>query len=317
MRFLITLLLSSLFVNVYAQRQNVYYLKNSGQAVSNRDSADYTRIVREPDSGSVLYKVMEFYMNGTPKLLGLSSTIDPVKFEGISTTFDKSGKRGSVLNFKSGRLSGEQYYYYPNGKLREVRTYLSPDKDLKESYLINSFNDSTGKVLVTAGNGHYQNDDHQTKTFAEGDLKDGLKQGEWKISVKNDSIIVNETYNSGTLVKGTAKFANGEVFTYDKPETLPQFPGGVNAFGKFLSRTLRYPIDAQRNGIQGRVILAFVVEKDGSLTDIRPVGKSPSPLLTEEATRVLNESPKWQPGIQYGRAVRVKYTVPIVFNLGR
>jgi TonB family protein len=317
MRFLVTLLLWSLLINAYAQRQNVYYLKNGGRSVSTRDSADYTRIVREPDSGSVLYKVMEYYVNGTPKLLGLSSTVDPVKFEGISTTFDKNGKRQTVLNYKAGRLLGEQYYYYSNGKMREIRTYLAPDKNFKESYLINTYNDSTGKVLVTAGNGHYQNHDYQNKLFTEGDLKDGLKQGEWKTSVKNDSIIVNETYNAGTFVKGTAKFANGEVLTYDKPETLPQFPGGINGFGKFLSRTLRYPADAQRNNIQGRVMVAFVVEKDGSLTDIHPIGKSPSPLLTDEATRVLNESPKWQPGMQYGRAVRVRYTVPIVFNLGR
>ncbi len=317
MRILITFILSSLLASAFAQRQNVYYLKNNGRSVSTHDSADYTRIVREPDSGSVLYKVMEYYPNGTAKLLGLSSTIDPIKFEGVSTTFDKNGKRGAVLNFKAGRLLGEQYYYYANGKLREARTYLPPDKDFKESYLINIYNDSTGKALVTAGNGHYQNHDYQNKTFSEGDLKDGLKQGEWKISVNNDSVMVNETYNSGSFVKGTAKFANGEVLIYDKPETLPQFPGGISAFGKFLGRTLRYPADAQRNGIQGRVMLSFVVEKDGSLTDIHPVGKSPSPLLTEEATRVLNESPKWLPGMRYGRAVRVKYTVPIVFNLGR
>ncbi|WP_342646587.1 TonB family protein [Mucilaginibacter sp. CSA2-8R] len=317
MRSLITILLSSILFSAYAQRQNVYYIKGISQKVSTRDSADFIRIVREPDSGSVLYKLTEYYGNGTQKLLGLSSTIDPIKFEGISTTFDKNGKRRTVLNFKAGRLLGDQYYYYPNGKLREARTYLAPGKDFKEIYLINTYNDSTGKALVTAGNGHYQNQDYQNKTFSEGELKDGLKQGEWKTSVKNDSIIVNEIYNSGTFVKGTAKFANGEVVTYDKPETLPQFPGGVDGFGRFLGRTLRYPADAQRNGIQGRVMLSFVVEKDGSLTNIHPVGASPSPLLTEEATRVLNESPKWQPGMQYGRAVRVQYTVPIIFNLGR
>ena len=317
MRLLITFLLSASLINTFAQRQNVYYFKTNGRSVPNRDSADFTRVVREPDSGTVLYKVMEYYINGTPKLLGLSSTINPIKFDGINTTFDKNGKRQAVLNYKSGRLLGDQYYYYSNGLLREVRAYLPADKDFKESYRINTFNDSTGKALVTAGNGHYASYDRLNKTRAEGDLKGGLKHGEWQMSVKNDSILLNEVYSTGVLVKGTAKFANGEVLTYDKPETLPQFPSGINGFSTFLGRTLRYPADAQRNNIQGRVMVSFVVEKDGSLTDIHPVGKSPSPLLSDEAIRVLNESPKWQPGIQYGRAVRVKYTVPIVFNLGR
>ena len=98
-------------------RQNVYFYKNSGKQVKERDSADYTRVIREPDSGSKFFKVLEYYINGKPKRMGESSTIDPIMLEGQCITYHNSGGRKEVLNYKRGKLINEQYYYYPNGKL--------------------------------------------------------------------------------------------------------------------------------------------------------------------------------------------------------
>jgi bla regulator protein blaR1 len=97
-------------------------------------------------------------------------------------------------------------------------------------------------------------------------------------------------------------------------EQLPQFPGGIQAFGKFLASNIRYPKDAREKGIQGRVIIAFVVEKDGSLSGYKIV-RSVNPDIDAEALRVLEMSPKWSPGTQKGEAVRVQYSVPISFKL--
>jgi TonB family protein len=98
-------------------------------------------------------------------------------------------------------------------------------------------------------------------------------------------------------------------------EHLPEFPGGIQAFGKFLASNIRYPKDAREKGIQGRVIIAFVVEKDGSLSDYKII-RSVSSDLDAEALRVLEMSPMWSPGTQKGEAVRVQYSVPISFKLG-
>lgn len=97
-------------------------------------------------------------------------------------------------------------------------------------------------------------------------------------------------------------------------ENLPEFPGGVEKFGAYLSKTIRYPAVDRENGTQGRVILTFVVERDGSLTDIK-VSRSLSPGTDAEAVRALKGSPKWKPGIQNGRPVRVQYSVPVSFTL--
>ena len=101
---------------------------------------------------------------------------------------------------------------------------------------------------------------------------------------------------------------------FDVVEEMPHFPGGAAALQAFLSSNTKYPVVAQENGVQGRVIVSFVVERDGSITDVKVV-RSVDPSLDREATRVVKSMPRWSPGKQNGSAVRVKYTVPVVFRL--
>lgn len=97
-------------------------------------------------------------------------------------------------------------------------------------------------------------------------------------------------------------------------EEQPEFPGGNTAMMKFLSDNIKYPVIAQENGIQGRVITNFVVERDGSITDVQVV-RGVDPSLDKEAIRVIQSMPKWKAGKQRGSAVRVRFTLPVVFRL--
>ena len=101
---------------------------------------------------------------------------------------------------------------------------------------------------------------------------------------------------------------------FDVVEQMPSFPGGMGALMSWLSQNIKYPVIAAENGVQGRVIVQFVVEKDGSITDVK-VAKSVDPSLDKEAARVVKSMPHWIPGKQNGSAVRVKYTVPVTFKL--
>jgi protein TonB len=105
-----------------------------------------------------------------------------------------------------------------------------------------------------------------------------------------------------------------ETKVFDVVEQMPSFPGGPSALMQYLSSNIKYPVVAEENGVQGRVVCTFVVEKDGSITDVRVV-KSVDPSLDKEAMRVVKGMPKWIPGKQNGSAVRVKYTVPVTFRL--
>lgn len=105
-----------------------------------------------------------------------------------------------------------------------------------------------------------------------------------------------------------------EEKVFDVVEQMPQFPGGDAALFEYLSTHIKYPTIAEENGVQGRVIVTFVVERDGSITDVKVV-KSVDPSLDKEASRVVAGMPKWIPGKQNGSAVRVKYNVPVTFRL--
>ena len=98
-------------------------------------------------------------------------------------------------------------------------------------------------------------------------------------------------------------------------ETMPSFQGGdLNTFRNWVQSNVRFPQIALENGISGTVVLSFVIEKDGRLTNIQ-VLRTPDRSLSEEATRVLSKSPKWSPGKQRNQVVRVKYNLPVVFRV--
>ena len=105
---------------------------------------------------------------------------------------------------------------------------------------------------------------------------------------------------------------NSQVF--DVVEQMPEYPGGIKALFDYLCQNVMYPEDAEKQKIEGRVIATFIVETDGSISNIEVV-KPAFPSLDAEAVRVLSAMPKWKPGMQNDKVVRVKYTVPISFNL--
>ena len=103
---------------------------------------------------------------------------------------------------------------------------------------------------------------------------------------------------------------------YLMPDQLPEFPGGIQAMMKFLSTNIKYPVEAQKKGISGRVIVQFVIMDDGTLDQAKVI-RGVDPLLDEEALRVVKSMPKWKPGMDRGEAVKVRFTAPIMFNLSR
>lgn len=152
-------------------------------------------------------------------------------------------------------------------------------------------------------------------------MKDGITHKQEKVNQQNESKYVEPQNNltdnkSANSVPSYESKASTVVTTkvYDVVEQMPSFPGGQAALFDFLSKNIHYPVVAEENGIQGRVIVTFVVECDGSITDVRVV-KSVDPSLDKEAVRVTKSMPRWNPGKHNGSAVRVKFTVPVTFRL--
>ena len=145
-----------------------------------------------------------------------------------------------------------------------------------------------------------------------------------------DELMSTKTAIGALDVKGNDD-ANGEVLkikeavaqpepkpevekVFDVVEQMPSFPGGPSALMEWLSNNVKYPVVAQENVVQVRVVVSFVVERDGSITDVKVV-RGVDPSLDREASRVVRAMPRWIPGKQNGSAVRVKYNVPVAFRL--
>ena len=169
-----------------------------------------------------------------------------------------------------------------------------------------------GQSYVTGKNGNFS-----FKAFENAKMiviwkKDGKMMGV--------PVAVNKENNSNMKIVMDREWLNPPADDPDNPvfevvEQMPEFPdGGMSGLMQFLSKNIRYPVNAQKNGTQGRVTVQFVVNADGSISNIGII-RGVDPELDGEAVRVISTMPNWKPGMQKGKAVRVKYTVPVMFRL--
>lgn len=327
------LLFAAIFEAKAQKKQNVYFLKNSGVEVV-KDSADFVRVITEPDSGETNFGLIEYYMNGKRKTLGKVSAFGPNLIrEGVLLSFNKEGKRIEITPYEKGIPKGISYHYFDNGKMYKQIEYgnFAPlsDQMIGKSNDLTSlpFNpnaklifmaDSLGVVYVKEGNGHVKDVKVTAKNVItdEGDYKDGVKDGIWKGSQASPDMSYVETYELGKLITGESTLGDQKYQYKASSFTPPLYKGGIQRFYQYIGSVMKYPSDAARDKITGSVQVGFTVEKDGNIMDVI-VKRSAHPALDEEAVRVVKSSPKWIPATERGIPVRVKYTIPIKFSMSR
>ncbi|MBB3838618.1 TonB family protein [Runella defluvii] len=202
--------------------------------------------------------------------------------------------------------------WYDNGQIAEVIQRERPQAMTQTEERIVGLWARTGQQHVKDGNGWAVKQENEATS--QGQLVNGKKEGRWVSKLADSTLYIDEFYSAGVLTKGTI-YDKGEVRTYTEARKNPQFKGGVPALGQFLSQNLRYPAEASRRNVSGKVYLTFVVCEDGSLCDyeiLKGIGSG----CDEEALRIVKEmSGKWEPGVYRGKKVRVQYNLPISFML--
>jgi protein TonB len=121
-------------------------------------------------------------------------------------------------------------------------------------------------------------------------------------------------FSANTYAQDTAKNKSAPT-VFSTTETAPEYPGGAKAFYKYIGKNLRYPEAAITLGLSGKVVVSFIIEKDGEVSTVTPISCLGAG-CESEAARVISAAGSWQPGFQNGKPVRVQYTVPITFNVG-
>ena len=177
---------------------------------------------------------------------------------------------------------------------------------------------------ITTTTDTVRNDSVDEPYLLEGDVLapelDTMKAEKKKVTCKNeeplaipgDVVVIEEI--EGEMPEITTGEVEGESDVYQIVEQMPEFPGGEAELYHYISKNIRYPQEAKEKGIQGRVFIGFIVEKDGSISNVRNLRGVDSE-LDAEAIRVIQSLPKWKPGKHKGEFVRVSYQIPIVFKL--
>ena len=211
----------------------------------------------------------------------------------------KGLRKGKQLFFdKEGKVTSMEVYTIVHDERKDKvtnrlasETYLYPDGKTRE------------EVVITYGEGkNYMKRSYVRKCY----YPDGQLQYEETMDDKEQT---------ATYYNEKGKVTKRPKQKFERYLTMPEFPGGQEALFRFLSDNVKYPPIAQQNGIQGRVIVQFVVAKDGQIVDAHVVRTGGDPSLDKEALRVIKSMPRWIPGTQRGKPVRVQYTVPVNFRL--
>ena len=207
--------------------------------------------------------------------------------------------------------------WYDNGQIRTVtETPTSKANDYREKLFVNAWS-KDGVQVVKDGDGYWSALSRMYDgklLLEEGAVLAGIKNGKWRGKWTDSTLHYEETYEKGVFKEGVA-YENGQKRSYEQPVVHPQFKGGMNKFYKFLGENIRYPVEASRRGVMGRVMLSFTVCEDGSMCDYK-VEKGVGFGLNEEALRVVKKMDGlWQPGSLRGKVVPVKYDLPINFQL--
>lgn len=211
----------------------------------------------------------------------------------------------------AGLKKGKQLYFNELGRVNEMRIFVlvhNPETGKTHSWLMSE--------TLLYPDGKVQ--EEVVFTYPEKALVEDNKMYTRKGYNPDGTLQFEEHFDKTALI--TYYDENGQVTQHPAQKVEPymvnpEFPGGQQELFYFLAQSVQYPYECQKRGIQGRVICQFVVTKNGKIEDVHVVRSGGHPLLDREAVRVLKSMPKWKPGKQRGKPVRVQYTVPVNFRL--
>ena len=203
-------------------------------------------------------------------------------------------------------------WYRPYAKDRDaLRTYVLADKlFLRSSKTANSEANIIGKLPYGSELITYEMDGEWAKVKAANGEIQAVSYRNGRYGVRFSTTPAPNHHTAQEERPAPAE----DNDTYEVVEEMPKYPGGTEAMMAFIGQHLQYPSVSIENGVQGRVVVQFVIEKDGTPTDFKVI-RSVDPYLDKEAIRVLSLMPKWTPGRQRGVPVKVRYTVPVTFRL--
>ncbi len=297
-------------VEVFGQLPKTTFHDKDGLEVDSISSYYYDVITFSPE-----YELVSYYTK-SGRLREKKITLSSKKFQHRVTYFENGNTmcEGDLYNYSN---VGTVKSYHKNGFLK-AELFFDSAKEAKHRVKVISYKDSVGNALVENGNGFCKQCElgvFSNRSYLEtGQFLNGLKSGEWIGVNDTNDVTYSETYTEGILTHGTQNFM-GQNYTYTEIETQAKPANGIQEVYKLISQKMRYPKAARRRGIEGKVFVQFVIDKEGNIIDTK-VLKGIDPECDNEALNAVKSLPKWKPGYQRGKPVKQRFTLPIQFKLG-
>jgi len=312
--------------------QNIKLFSKKGIKVDHADSSFYYgELISGADSDTIKFYYTESKINLATLVIKNGLLEGPFRY------YYPNGKLKIQGNNGKGMPVGNVLSYYDNGNPKSTIVFVPPFDPMQysENFKILNYWDANGAEIIKDGEGickcefdnlstHYNPwDNEPTINFWyrdfevtylwEGNVKNGLRSSVWK-AYKNGVQELEEKYDNGVFVEGV-RFDEGNKFPYKVLVENAMPKDGMQGFYKFIGANMNYPKEARRKRIEGRVFIEFVLERNGSITEVKSI-KAPHDLLAKEGERVVKLAPKWNPAQQRGKAVKQKMVIPLIFKLG-
>jgi len=285
MKKLFSIAIILLYVPVHVFCQDSLYFDSTYNRVKSREMAKYyERIIRNSDF-----------------VIGQEINYFDVKGKDVKS-FESAVSYSIVLHELESPDRKIEREFTLAGKLKVEKQFIDVPNEKDDNKMISKLN---GKYKEWYSSGILRRNIDYKKGGFDGDLLTYWDNGTLKRQDK---------YLNGKLITGKCFSVDGKEVDFFPYENMPEYPGGEKALLEYISRNVHYPFEAMKSGIQGKVLVRFVVQKNGE-TSRAEIVKSVSPELDNEAVRVVKTLAKWKPGMQDGEPVSVWYTLPISFKL--
>lgn len=294
---------------LFAQEANdkIFYSDSLHQIATADDY--YTKIiVKDYFLDKPEYKYLEYYKSGNLKSEKTISGKDGGHTIGEEINYYENGNKKNSFSYQNKKLNGVSKKWYESGKPKEEGIFDSEKFGTDYFYKVSQFWDENGTQTVINGNGNCNtSDEFYTEN---GSYKNGYKEGDWNGESSKRGIIFHEKYVNGKFIVGETTKNDGTKKTYTVLEKRPEPKKGIQHFYKYIGSKFRYTKESIQNQVQGRIVLQFVVDKEGKIVEPK-IMKSLGYGLDEEAIRVLTSYDEWNPGEQKGVFVKCLYSLPL------
>jgi TonB family protein len=312
--------LLTLCASAYGQLTKVCYDKN--QKASDESMSDYcvvgkvVQLAAFPGSRDSVWHfvdTVQAYYTASKKIKFLKIYDADGLEDGNYIEYFADGKIKERGAWRKGRRAGLISVNYPSGKQNYTLQYFPADQVVTNypgNFKIQSYFDENGMQVVKNGDG-LCNCRIESSIREVGKVKNGVRDSIWS-GYKGDTLAFMESYHEGKFIDGVSYY-NDISFRYTKFEEQPSYQGGYEAMLKTIRLNMKFPASARRNGVDGTVLVSFIVTKEGGVEDVK-VARGLNRDCDLEAVRVVQLLNKWNPGRQRGRPVNVRFNLPIKFK---